>query len=110
MASRNAKAICDEGRGVGETGLGVYLDLSDAIARLGVETIRERYGNLFDMYQRITDEDPYKVPMRIYPGDSLHDGRPLGAITSCKARSPDCSSSAKRISPTTAPIASAPAR
>ncbi|MGB6609658.1 MAG: fumarate reductase/succinate dehydrogenase flavoprotein subunit [Acidobacteriaceae bacterium] len=67
VASRNAKAICDEGRGVGETGLGVYLDLSDAIARLGVETIRERYGNLFDMYQRITDEDPYKVPMRIYP-------------------------------------------
>jgi succinate dehydrogenase / fumarate reductase flavoprotein subunit len=67
VASRNAKAVCDEGRGVGETGLGVYLDFADAIARLGVETIRERYGNLFDMYQRITDEDPYKVPMRIYP-------------------------------------------
>ena len=84
VASRNAKAICDEGRGVGETGLGVYLDLSDAIARLGVETIRERYGNLFDMYQRITDEDPYKVPMRIYPGDSLHDGRPLGRLPVAK--------------------------
>ncbi len=67
VASRNAKAVCDEGRGVGETGLGVYLDFSDAIRRLGEQTIRERYGNLFDMYQRITDEDPYKVPMRIYP-------------------------------------------
>jgi len=67
VASRNAKAVCDEGRGVGESGLGVYLDFADAIQRLGVDTIRERYGNLFDMYQRITDEDPYKVPMRIYP-------------------------------------------
>jgi succinate dehydrogenase / fumarate reductase flavoprotein subunit len=67
VASRNAKAVCDEGRGVGETGLGVYLDFAEAIQRLGMETIRERYGNLFDMYQRITDEDPYKVPMRIYP-------------------------------------------
>ena len=67
VASRNAKLVCDEGRGVGETGLGVYLDFAEAIGRLGVETIRERYGNLFDMYQRITDEDPYKVPMRIYP-------------------------------------------
>jgi len=67
VASRNAKAVCDEGRGVGETGLGVYLDFSDAILRLGVEVIRERYGNLFEMYQRITDEDPYQVPMRIYP-------------------------------------------
>jgi succinate dehydrogenase / fumarate reductase flavoprotein subunit len=67
VASRNAKAVCDEGRGVGETGLGVYLDFSDAIKRLGEHKIRERYGNLFDMYQRITDEDPYKVPMRIYP-------------------------------------------
>lgn len=67
VASRNAKAVCDEGRGVGETGLGVYLDFSDAINRLGEHVIRERYGNLFDMYQRITDENPYKVPMRIYP-------------------------------------------
>ena len=67
VASRNAKAVCDEGRGVGKTGLGVYLDFSDAINRLGEKTIRERYGNLFDMYQRITDENPYKVPMRIYP-------------------------------------------
>lgn len=67
VASRNAKNVCDEGRGVGETGLGVYLDFKEAIGRLGEQTIRERYGNLFDMYQRITDEDPYKVPMRIYP-------------------------------------------
>ena len=67
VASRNAKAVCDEGRGVGETGLGVYLDFSGAIRSLGVDVIRERYGNLFDMYQRITDEDPYQVPMRIYP-------------------------------------------
>ncbi|MBV8808405.1 MAG: fumarate reductase/succinate dehydrogenase flavoprotein subunit [Acidobacteriaceae bacterium] len=67
VASRNAKYVCDEGRGVGETALGVYLDFSDAIRRLGRKTIEERYGNLFDMYQRITDEDPYQVPMRIYP-------------------------------------------
>jgi len=67
VASRNAKYVCDEGRGAGETGLGVYLDFSDAIRRMGRKTIEERYGNLFDMYQRITDEDPYQVPMRIYP-------------------------------------------
>jgi succinate dehydrogenase / fumarate reductase flavoprotein subunit len=67
VASRNAKAVCDEGRGVGETGLAVYLDFRDAIQRLGENTIKERYGNLFDMYERITGEDPYKVPMRIYP-------------------------------------------
>jgi succinate dehydrogenase / fumarate reductase, flavoprotein subunit len=67
VASRNAKAVCDDGRGVGETGLAVYLDFADAISRLGVETIKARYGNLFDMYKRITDEDPYTVPMRIYP-------------------------------------------
>jgi succinate dehydrogenase / fumarate reductase flavoprotein subunit len=67
VASRNAKAVCDEGRGVGETGLSVYLDFAESISRLGLDTIRARYGNLFDMYKRITDEDPYKVPMRIYP-------------------------------------------
>ena len=59
--------MCDEGRGVGEHGLGVYLDFADAIQRLGLDDPRERYGNLFEMYERITDEDPYKVPMRIYP-------------------------------------------
>jgi succinate dehydrogenase / fumarate reductase flavoprotein subunit len=67
VASRNAKSVCDEGRGVGEHGLGVYLDFSDAIKRLGKQGIRERYGNLFDMYERITGENPYSVPMRIYP-------------------------------------------
>jgi len=67
VASRAAKQVCDEGRGVGETGLGVYLDFSDAIQRLGRKTIAERYGNLFEMYERITGEDPYQVPMRIYP-------------------------------------------
>ena len=67
IASRAAKEVCDEGRGVGKSGLGVYLDFADAIRRLGEETIRERYGNLFEMYQRITDENPYKIPMRIYP-------------------------------------------
>jgi succinate dehydrogenase / fumarate reductase, flavoprotein subunit len=67
VASRNSKAVCDEGRGVGETGLAVYLDFRDAIERLGKHVIRERYGNLFDMYQRITGEDPYAAPMRIYP-------------------------------------------
>jgi succinate dehydrogenase / fumarate reductase flavoprotein subunit len=67
IASRAAKEACDDGRGVGPGGLGVYLDFRDAIARLGRGTITERYGNLFDMYHRITDEDPYTVPMRIYP-------------------------------------------
>jgi succinate dehydrogenase / fumarate reductase flavoprotein subunit len=67
VASRAAKAVCDEGRGVGDTGLAVYLDFADSIKRLGEDTIRQRYGNLFDMYKRITDEDPYKVPMRIFP-------------------------------------------
>jgi succinate dehydrogenase / fumarate reductase, flavoprotein subunit len=67
VASRNAKAIIDQGRGVGPLRNGVYLDFSEAMSRLGEGAIRERYGNLFDMYERITDEDPYRVPMRIYP-------------------------------------------
>ncbi len=67
VASRNAKQVCDEGRGVGPGGLGVYLDFADAIKRLGKQKIAERYGNLFDMYQQITGENPYEVPMRIYP-------------------------------------------
>ncbi|RMF24884.1 MAG: fumarate reductase/succinate dehydrogenase flavoprotein subunit [Cyanobacteria bacterium J083] len=67
VASRNAKQVTDEGRGVGETGLAVYLDFRDAIAKLGENTIKERYGNLFQMYERITGENPYQVPMRIYP-------------------------------------------
>jgi succinate dehydrogenase / fumarate reductase flavoprotein subunit len=67
ISSRRAKQMVDEGRGVGELGNGVYLDFSDAIGRLGREVIAERYGNLFEMYERITGEDPYVVPMRIYP-------------------------------------------
>ncbi len=67
VASRNAKEVCDEGRGVGPHGQGVYLDFADAINRLGLETVREKYGNLFDIYERITGENAYVVPMRIYP-------------------------------------------
>jgi len=67
IASRAAKRVCDEGRGVGETGLGVYLDFSDAIRRLGEAGVRERYGNLFDIYHEITAENAYKTPMRIFP-------------------------------------------
>ncbi|HTL37279.1 MAG TPA: fumarate reductase/succinate dehydrogenase flavoprotein subunit [Kofleriaceae bacterium] len=67
IASRAAKEVCDEKRGVGPGGRGVYLDFRDAIKRDGADKIREKYGNLFDMYERITGEDPYKVPMRIYP-------------------------------------------
>ena len=67
VASRNAKSVVDEGRGVGERANGVYLDFTDAIAAQGEDAIREKYGNLFDIYERITGENPYKVPMRIYP-------------------------------------------
>lgn len=67
IASRAAKAICDEGRGVGPTGYSVYLDFADAIKRLGQAVIKERYGNLFAMYEEITADDPYHTPMRIYP-------------------------------------------
>ncbi|MFM1892788.1 MAG: hypothetical protein RLZ44_1865 [Pseudomonadota bacterium] len=67
IASRAAKAVCDAGRGVGPTGHGVYLDFAEAIERLGEAVIHDRYGNLFEMYQRITGDDPWRVPMRIYP-------------------------------------------
>lgn len=67
VASRNAKLVVDDGRGVGSTGVAVFLDFRDAIKRDGIDVIRAKYGNLFDMYNRITDEDPYVVPMRIYP-------------------------------------------
>src|ERR1700676_3555225 len=67
ISSRAAKEVCDEGRGVGPGGRGVYLDFADAIKRLGEDTIRERYGNLFEIYHKITGENAYKVPMRIYP-------------------------------------------
>ena len=67
IASRAAKQVCDDGRGIGETGLGVYLDFEAAISRLGQNKIEEKYGNLFEMYERITDDNPYKTPMRIFP-------------------------------------------
>ncbi len=67
ISSRAAKEVCDEGRGIGPTGLGVYLDFADSIARLGEDTIRARYGNLFQMYEKITGDNPYKTPMRIFP-------------------------------------------
>jgi len=67
ISSRAAKQVCDEGRGVGGSGYGVYLDFRDSIKRLGKAKIEERYGNLFEMYERITGENPYEVPMRIYP-------------------------------------------
>jgi succinate dehydrogenase / fumarate reductase, flavoprotein subunit len=70
ISSRAAKEACDDGRGVGQSGRGVYLDFADSIKRLGENVIRERYGNLFEMYERITDENGYKQPMRIYP--ALH--------------------------------------
>lgn len=67
IASRSAKEACDSGRGIGDSGLGVYLDFSAAISRLGKSVIEERYANLFQMYEKITDENPYETPMRIYP-------------------------------------------
>jgi len=67
IASRSAKEVCDAGHGIGATGMGVYLDFREAISRLGPSVIKERYGNLFEMYQRITNENPYNVPMRIFP-------------------------------------------
>ena len=67
VASRRAKEVCDEGRGIGPTGFAVYLDFQKAIEEKGEDFIREKYGNLFDMYQNITDENPYKTPMKIYP-------------------------------------------
>lgn len=67
VASRNAKYVCDEGRGVNESGLAVFLDFSDAINRLGRDAVEDRYGNLFEMYERITGENPYETPMQIFP-------------------------------------------
>ena len=67
VASRNAKEVCDEGRSVVSSGLGVYLDFADSIKRMGENTVRERYGNLFDMYEKITGTNAYQNPMTIYP-------------------------------------------
>ena len=80
VSSRAAKRAVDAGQGVGPLKNGVYLDFADAIGRLGEDTIKERYGNLFDMYERITGENPYEMPMRIYPASALHDGRAVGRL------------------------------
>ena len=110
VASRNAKAVCDEGRGVGDSGLAVYLDFADAITRLGATSSAPRYGNLFDMYTKITDEDPYQVPMRIYPGHPLHDGRPLGGLQPDEHAPGPARARRSATSRITAPTVSAPAR
>ena len=109
ISSRAAKQVCDEGRGVGESGLGVYLDFSEAIKRLGIEKMRERYGNLFDMYHEITHEDAYQTPMRIFPAIHYMMGGlwvDYNLMSNCRG----CTSLAKRISPTTVRTALAPAR
>ena len=94
IASRQAKNVCDEGRGVGpvvgDFRRGVYLDFADAIERLGQKAVEAKYGNLFDMYARITGEDPYAVPMRIYP--AVHYvWADSGWTTTSRPPSPGCS-------------------
>ena len=112
--ARRRRTMCDEGRGVGPevdgVRRGVYLDFADAIERLGRDAIEEKYGNLFDMYARITGEDPYAVADADLPGRALRDGRRSGSTTTCSPRSPACSSPARPTSPTTAPTGSAPRR
>ncbi len=82
ISSRAAKEVCDEGRGIGETGLGVYLDFSDSIKRLGKSKIEERYGNLFEMYEKITGGQSVRNSDAYLPGAALHDGRTLGRLQS----------------------------
>jgi succinate dehydrogenase / fumarate reductase flavoprotein subunit len=84
VASRNAKSVCDEGRGVGDSGLAVYLDFGDAIKRLGEDVIRMRYGNLFDMYKKITDEDPYRS--QASTSSAKPTSRTMAPIASVRAR------------------------
>src|SRR5436190_9684872 len=108
VSSRAAKEVCDEGRGVGPSGRGVYLDFSQCFATRGVDYVRARYGNLFDMYAHITHEDPYKTPMRIYPALHYCMGG-LWVDYNLMNNLQGCSCSARRTSPTTAPTASAPA-
>ena len=108
VASRAAKSVCDEGRGVGPGGRGVFLDFRDSIQRLGRATVEERYGNLFEMYERITGDDPYKTPMRIYPAVHYTMGG-LWVDYNLQSNIPGLSW-AKPTSRTTAPTAWAPAR
>jgi succinate dehydrogenase / fumarate reductase flavoprotein subunit len=113
IASRRAKMVCDEGRGVGPevdgVRRGVYLDFRDSIKRLGESKIRERYGNLFDMYERITGENPYKVPMRIYPATHYTMGG-LWVDYNLMTTIPGCFVRVKPTSAITAPTGWAPAR
>ena len=102
VASRAAKEVCDEGRGVGPGGQGVYLDFSDAIRRLGEESVREKYGNLFDMYEEITGDDAYKVPDAHLSRAALHDGRIVGGLPFDVHACRGCLWAAKRTSPITA--------
>ena len=80
MASRNAKSVIDEDRGVGPLNNGVFLDFADSIKRFGRDAIEDRYGNLFEMYERITGENPYERPMRIYPAPHYTMGGLLGGL------------------------------
>ena len=109
ISSRAAKQVCDEGRGVGETGRGVNLDFAEAIGRLGKDKIEEKYGNLFEMYERITDEDPYKMPMRIYPASHYTMGG-LWVDYNLMTTIPGLFAWARPTSPITAPTAWAPRR
>ena len=107
VASRAAKERRDAGYGVGPTGLAVYLDFADAIKRLGRDVVEQKYGNLFQMYYKIVDADPYKVPMMIYP--AIHyTWAACGSTTSCRPPSPASSPPARPTSATTAPTASVP--
>jgi succinate dehydrogenase / fumarate reductase flavoprotein subunit len=109
VASRAAKEVCDEKRGVGPGGRGVYLDFGDAIKRFGEVAIREKYGNLFDMYERITGENAYRVPMRIYPARTTRWAASGWITTSCRPY-PGCSWPERRTSPTMARTDWVPAR
>jgi succinate dehydrogenase / fumarate reductase flavoprotein subunit len=102
VASRAAKKVCDEGFGVGPSGLAVYLDFATAIKRLGQDVVTERYGNLFEMYEKITGEDPYKTPMRIYPAIHYTMGG-LWVDYELSTTVQVCMPWAKRISVTTEP-------
>ncbi len=109
IASRAAKNVCDEGRGVGPGGLGVYLDFADAIQRLGRKSVEAKYGNLFDMYAQITGENPYRRRCGSTRRCTTRWAA-SGSTTTCSPPSQGCSSPARRTSPTTGPTAWEPAR
>ena len=111
---RQAKNVCDEGRGVGpmvgDFRRGVYLDFTDALKRMGAEAVAEKYGNLLDMYAADHGREPVRGADAHLPRRALHDGRPVGRLRPAVDASPACSSPARRTSPTTAPTGSAPRR